>query len=55
MKLYIIRKFIYARSIGDALRQEKKHKPDEIYLDDEWKRNNPKELEKKKVFGFNKK
>lgn len=39
-KLYIIEKVLWAKSIPDALRQEKKTAPNNIYVDNEWRKNN---------------
>lgn len=36
-KLFIVRKFVKARSASEALRLEKKQEPDEVYLDADWK------------------
>lgn len=33
-KIYIIRKFVVASSLSDAIRKEKKVAPDDVYLDD---------------------
>jgi chemotaxis response regulator CheB len=39
-KLFVVRKYVKAKSAADAIRFEKKQAPDDIWLDDEWKRNN---------------
>jgi len=41
MKQYILRKIFMAESIQDALNQEKKHKPESVWLDEEWVKNQP--------------
>lgn len=53
-KLYITRKYIIAESINEAIRLDKKTQIDDIFLDDDWRKeqNNRKEsstgfLEKK--------
>ena len=33
LKMFVIRKYILARSADEALKKEKNHKPDEVYLD----------------------
>lgn len=33
-KIYIIRKFVVATSIEDAIRLERKQKPDDVFLED---------------------
>lgn len=37
-KLFIIQKYIVARSIQEAIKLEKNIKPDECWLDDDWKK-----------------
>lgn len=37
-KRYIIRKYIVAKSVHDAIRKEKKEPVDDCWLDDDWKR-----------------
>lgn len=39
-KLFVIRKYVYAKSAIDAIRKEKKVIVDDIWLDEEWKKNN---------------
>lgn len=51
-KLFIINKFIRAKSLEEALVKESKHSPDEIYLDSDWKKNNFDNLEGRKKIGF---
>lgn len=36
MNRYIVRKFIEAKSINEALRKEKKQSVDEVYYDFDW-------------------
>lgn len=38
-KLYVVQKMIYASSIREALRNEKKADVMQIFLDDDWKKN----------------
>lgn len=49
-KLFILRKYIYAESVEEALKIEKKVKPDEIFLDGDWKEYN---INKQDGLGFN--
>lgn len=37
-KLYVVRKYIKATSAAEALRLEPSHKPDDVWVDDDWKR-----------------
>ena len=37
-KLYVVRKYIKAKSAADALRKEKKSPVDEIWVDEEWRK-----------------
>jgi hypothetical protein len=39
-KLFIVRKYIMATDIQHAIRLEKSHKPDDIWMDDEWRKAN---------------
>lgn len=43
-KRYIIRKYILASSVQEALRKERRTKPDDCWVDDEWKKENPNQL-----------
>lgn len=46
MKQYIIRKFVLAKSVADALKKEKKAEIRDVWLDEEWmkQQEKPKEL-----------
>lgn len=37
-KLFIIRKYVKAKSAVEAIRKEKKQEPDDVWIDDDWKR-----------------
>jgi hypothetical protein len=39
-KLFVIRKYIMASDINEAIRLEKKQKPDDVWVDDDWKKAN---------------
>jgi hypothetical protein len=43
-KKYIIRKYIFATSVKHAIKIEKKYLPDDVWIDDEWKKENPNSL-----------
>ena len=38
-KLYVIRKYVKAYSAADALKKEKRLPVDDIYVDDDWRKN----------------
>lgn len=50
-KLFVIQKYIIASSITEALKIEKDTKPDECWLDDDWKKANKPVIYNKKL-GF---
>lgn len=39
-KLFVVRKYIMAKSARDALRKEKTAPVDDLWVDDEWKKGN---------------
>jgi hypothetical protein len=41
-KLYVIEKFVWASSVADALKQEKKQAASNVYLDPDWRKNHTK-------------
>jgi hypothetical protein len=43
-KRYIVRKYIMATNVHHALKKEKKTKPDDCWVDEEWKKDNPNKL-----------
>jgi polysaccharide deacetylase 2 family uncharacterized protein YibQ len=52
-KLYIVRKYVIANSITDAIKKEKKVEIDDCWLDDDFKRASiDNMLENKKNIGF---
>ncbi len=53
-KLFIIQKYVVASSIQEALRVEKRTRPDECWLDDDWKKAHKPFLTNKKPVGFTK-
>ena len=56
-KLYAIRKWINATSVKEAMKLEKSHPPDEVYIADDWfsKVGFIKGSDEKKPIGFNEK
>lgn len=50
-KLFVIRKYIYARDVSEAIRIDSKTKPDEVWVDEEWKKINTEHQFKNEV-GF---
>ncbi len=38
-KLYVIEKFVWANSIGDAMKRERETPPANCYLDPKWREN----------------
>lgn len=43
-KMFVIKKYIMATDAIHALRKEKKHKPDDCWVDEEWRKGNPDRL-----------
>lgn len=39
-KLFIIKKYIMAKSASDAIKKDKKSPVDDVCIDDEWRKNN---------------
>ena len=52
-KLFIVRKYVMAKSVIDAVRKEKKIEAVDIWLDDDWRKNMMTNDNKK--LGFSKK
>ncbi|MCA9308682.1 hypothetical protein KC980_04165 [candidate division WWE3 bacterium] len=50
---YIIRKYVYASSVKDAIKQDKQTEVADIWIDDDWKRLND-EIIKETSMGFRK-
>lgn len=44
LKRYIVRKYIMAKSAKEAMKKERQHMPDDIWVDEEWKKENPQQL-----------
>lgn len=43
-KMFVIRKYIMAKDASDAIRLDRQAKPDDVYIDPEWKDNQLKQL-----------
>lgn len=55
MKLYVIKKYILAKSAKDALKKEKREEVDDIWVHEDWqKREIDNKFEEKKHVGFGK-
>ena len=39
-KLFVIRKYIKAKDIQEAIKKEVKQKPDDVWVDEDWKKMN---------------
>lgn len=40
LKRFIVKKFIMATSAHQALKLERRHRPDEVFIDDDWRKEN---------------
>ena len=45
-KLFIIRKYVKAKNVGEAFRKEKKQGVDDCWVDEDWKKSQKKEYNK---------
>ena len=43
-KRFIVKKFIMAKSAHEALKKERRIRPDEVFIDDDWAKANPNQL-----------
>jgi hypothetical protein len=50
-KLFIVRKYVKARDVSEACRLEKQHKPDDVWVDEEWKKGS--NIQLADAIGFN--
>lgn len=41
LKRFIVKKYIMATSAHEALKKERRVRPDDVWVDEEWKKNNP--------------
>lgn len=37
-KRFIVRKYIMAKSASEALKLERRHRPDDVWVDEDWKK-----------------
>lgn len=44
-KMYLVRKYIMATSASQAIRKDKTHPVDDVWVDDEWKKGQAAQLE----------
>lgn len=44
-KRFIVKKYIMAKSAHDALKKERRTRPDDVWVDEEWKKDNPNQLQ----------
>lgn len=51
MPLYIVKKFIFAKDAKQAIKKEKQHPVDDVWMDDRWREEF---LSKRKEIGFKK-
>lgn len=54
-KLFVIQKYVVANTISEALKIEKHTRPDECWLDDDWKKAHKPEIGGSRSLGFIKK
>ena len=50
-KRYVVRKLVMADSVIDAVRKEKSHSPESVFIDEDWQKIYDEEL-KKSIIGF---
>lgn len=50
LKLFIVRKYIMAKSAPDTIHKDKVTPPDDVWIDDDWKKGNEDRLER--AIGF---
>lgn len=50
-KRFVIKKYIMAKSAHEALKKERKVRPDDVWIDEDWKKDNPNQLVS--AIGFN--
>lgn len=44
LKRYVIKKYVMAKSAHDALSKERRVRPDDVFIDEEWLKANPNQL-----------
>ncbi len=48
-KLYILKKYIFAKNLAEVIKKEKDVTPDDIWIDEDWRKNM---MEAEKKIGF---
>lgn len=43
-KLFIVKKYIYAKNAAEALRKERQYRPDDVWVDEEWRKEHKTQL-----------
>jgi hypothetical protein len=43
-KRFIVRKYIMAKTAHEALKKERRYRPDDVWVDEDWKRDHNKDL-----------
>ena len=51
-KLYVIKKYIMADNAFHALKQERKHAPDDCWVDDDWRKKQEHVVDYQSAIGF---
>ena len=54
-KMYIVRKYVLAKDVSDAVRKEKKTGVSEVFIDDDWRKNKTDNLASAIGFGVERK
>ena len=44
-KMFVVRKYILAISASEALKKERRYRPDEVFIDDDWRKEKGNRLE----------
>src|SRR3989304_4463963 len=44
-KLFVVKKYVYASSAEEALRREKRVRPDDVWIDEDWKKANSEKMD----------
>lgn len=44
LKRYIVRKYIMAKTAHEAIKKDKEHLPDDVWVDEDWKKDNSRDL-----------
>ena len=52
LKLFVVRKYILARSAKEAIKLDKSHAVDDVWIDDDWKKENKNYTSDTQKIGF---